>query len=72
MTLGDLFGGVVTAVLWVFLASVLFVVPAWLLWNWLMPTVFGLPKIGVVECFGMLLLARMLFGKTLKVNFRTD
>lgn len=33
-----------------------------LLWNWLMPAVFGLSRITYGEAFGMLLLARLLFG----------
>ena len=72
MTLGDLMNGIVVSAVWLILAAVLFVVPSWFLWNWLMPEIFGLPEIGFIECFGMLLLARMLFGKTLKVNFGTD
>ena len=72
MTLGDLMSGVVVSAVWLVLAAALFVVPSWFLWNWLMPEIFGLPEIGFIECFGMLLLARMLFGKTLKVNFGTD
>ncbi len=72
MTLGDLLSGVVVSAVWLILAAALFVVPSWFLWNWLMPEIFGLPEIGFIECFGMLLLARMLFGKTLKVNLETD
>ena len=72
MTLGDLVNGIVVSAVWLLLAAVLFVVPSWFLWNWLMPQIFGLPEIGFVECFGMLLLARMLFGKTLKMSFGTD
>ena len=72
MTLGDLVNGIVLSAVWLLLAAVLFVVPSWFLWNWLMPEIFGLPEIGFIECFGMFLLARMLFGKTLKVNFGTD
>jgi len=36
--------------------------PTWLLWNWLMPGVFGLPSISLVQAFGLLLLSGFLFG----------
>ncbi len=32
------------------------------LWNWLMPLVFGLKMIGYWEAFGILVLAKILFG----------
>lgn len=33
-----------------------------LLWNWLLPPLFGLPAIGVWQGFGLLALCRILFG----------
>jgi hypothetical protein len=33
-----------------------------LLWNWLMPVIFGLGKIGYWQAFGLILLAKILFG----------
>jgi hypothetical protein len=33
-----------------------------LLWNWLLPTLFGLPTITLWQAFGLLILSRMLFG----------
>jgi hypothetical protein len=32
------------------------------LWNWLMPALFRLPSITLVQTFGLLLLSRILFG----------
>lgn len=32
------------------------------LWNWLMPTLFGLPAINLLQTFGLLLLSKILFG----------
>lgn len=32
------------------------------LWNWLMPKIFGLPTLTITETFGLLLLAKILFG----------
>tara|TARA_B110000196_G_scaffold295613_1_gene285410 strand:- start:130 stop:447 length:318 start_codon:yes stop_codon:yes gene_type:complete len=28
-------------------------IPLWLLWNWLMPHIFGLPAINILEAFGL-------------------
>ncbi len=33
-----------------------------LLWNWLTPALFGLPRIGFVQALGLFLLCRVLFG----------
>jgi len=33
-----------------------------LLWNWLMPTIFGLPLLSYWQSAGILVLARLLFG----------
>lgn len=32
------------------------------LWNWLMPTIFGLPLITYWQAFGLIILAKILFG----------
>lgn len=32
------------------------------LWNWLMPELFGLPKIGFLQAWGLFLLSKILFG----------
>ncbi|HUP04282.1 MAG TPA: hypothetical protein VMU19_09850 [Bryobacteraceae bacterium] len=33
-----------------------------LLWNWLMPALFALPRIGYWQAWGLLLLCKLLFG----------
>lgn len=38
--------------------------PLMLLWNWLMPIVFGLPTLTFWQAVGMNFLASILFGKT--------
>ena len=35
--------------------------PAWILWNWLMPIIFGLPKITIWQSFGLIALAHCIF-----------
>ena len=49
------------------LAIILFGGPLMVLWNWLMPTIFGLPEIGFWQACGLQLLATILF-KTTKIN----
>ncbi len=34
-----------------------------LLWNWLMPAVFGLPPVNFWQALGLLLLSRIFFGR---------
>lgn len=34
-----------------------------LLWNWLMPGIFGLASIGYLKAFGLYLMSRILFDK---------
>jgi len=40
---------------------VLLALPTMLLWNWLMPEIFGLTKIGFWESLGLLFLTSFLF-----------
>ncbi len=37
---------------------------AMVLWNWLVPTLFGLPAIGFWQALGLLVLSRILFGRS--------
>ncbi|MBN2207166.1 MAG: hypothetical protein JW742_07165 [Candidatus Aminicenantes bacterium] len=50
--------GVAFAVLFAFLFGLVVKV----LWNWLMPPLFGLGTIGYWQAFGLVLLAKLLFG----------
>jgi hypothetical protein len=56
--LGIAIGGLALAVLFGFIFG-------WfvqLLWNWLMPTIFGLKEIGFWQGFGLVVQAKLLFG----------
>lgn len=46
---------------WIAIAALLGVV-VMLLWNWLIPPIFGLAAIGYWQALGLFLLARILFG----------
>ena len=50
------------------LAVILFGAPLMVLWNWLMPTIFGIPEIGFWQACGLQLLATILFKPTIKTN----
>ena len=51
------------------LAMILFGGPLMILWNWLMPTIFGLTKITFWQACGLQLLATILFKST---SFKTN
>jgi hypothetical protein len=46
-------------VLWTLLVTL----PVQLLWNWLCPTLFGLPKISFFQTMGLLLLVNFIFNR---------
>lgn len=55
---GWIIGGIALAVIFAFIFGY-FVM---LLWNWIMPVLFGLPEIDYWIAFGIILLARLIFG----------
>ena len=57
-----------TMPLGVLLIAVVFSVVIMLLWNWLMPTIFGLTAINFWQALGMLILSRILLGN-LRLKF---
>lgn len=46
----------------VVLVALLYMIPTWLLWNWLMPELFGLPKITIFQSLGLMMLSGCLFN----------
>jgi hypothetical protein len=42
--------------IWVIIVTL----PVQLLWNWLVPVIFGLPKLGFLQTAGLLVLANLL------------
>lgn len=55
---GMVIGGIALAIVFAFLFGY-FVM---MLWNWLMPTIFGLGEINYWMAFGIIILARLIFG----------
>ena len=51
-------------VLFVAVAIAVFSLVVMGLWNWLMPTLFGLPAISFWQALGLLVLSKILFGRS--------
>jgi hypothetical protein len=47
------------------LIALIISLPVWLLWNWLMPVIFGITKITLTQAFGILLLSNLLFKSSI-------
>ena len=47
-------------------------IPMCLLWNWLMPDIFGLPTINVIQAFGLQLLLTLLYPRSFSVGKKED
>ena len=47
-----------------FALSLLMALPTMWLWNWLVPSIFGLREVGLLEAFGLNLLSSMFFSHT--------
>jgi hypothetical protein len=50
------------------LACMLFGGPLMILWNWLMPTIFGLPYITFWQACGLQLMAALLFKSNINID----
>lgn len=44
----------------VFIVSFLYAIPVWLLWNWVVPVVFGLSKVTLIQAWGLAFLSSLL------------
>lgn len=55
-------GGIIAGLVIACLLAFVFGLVVMLLWNWLMPDIFNLPEIGYWQGFGLILLAKILFG----------
>ena len=49
------------AIALLFFVAALMSLPVMLLWDWLMPTIFGLPEITWLQAWGLLFLCGLLF-----------
>lgn len=53
--------GILVALFFIFGVSILFAIPVWLLWNWLMPIIFGVTKVSLLQAWGLTFLCSLLF-----------
>lgn len=63
-TLATIIGAVIFAAVIVVAFAALLSLPVLLLWNWLMPAIFGLPAITWPQAWGLLVLCGFLFKST--------
>lgn len=42
---------------------VIAVIPAYFLWNWIVPDIFSLPKIGLFQMLGLIILVQCIISK---------
>ena len=61
MTVAETIGYIVLGALIIIGGALLFMFPTMWLWNWLMPSIFGLRTINLWESLGLLLLTGFLF-----------
>ena len=59
---------ILTALLVVVVVAIFVSVPTMLLWNWLMPVIFGLSTITWLQALGLCLLCSILFKSSGKLN----
>lgn len=60
-TLWNLVTELAALVIFITMNAVLLALPTMLLWNWVMPSIFGLPSIGFFKALGLNLLCGVLF-----------
>lgn len=58
------FGLCLAGVLMLTLLALLLSVPVYFLWNWLMPAIFGLKEITLLQALGLMILSNFLFKST--------
>jgi len=52
------------------IAALVFAMPIWVLWNWLMPSIFGVNEISIFQAFGLLLLAKLLVKSNISIDIK--
>jgi len=57
----NILGVLMMTAFFIFVSALLYALPVWLIWNYLMPKLFGLDPIGIIDAFLLNLLAGILF-----------
>jgi hypothetical protein len=58
----------ITAIIVFFTVGLALSIPLCLLWNWLMPYIFGLPKLNVLQTFGLSILISLLSPRKMNLG----
>lgn len=61
-------GAVLAALVIAFVVSVLLALPIKWLWNWLIPSIFGLRTISVLEAWGLSMLVKLIWPGSTKTD----
>jgi hypothetical protein len=67
-SLGKVVGGVLSILLILIVVCVFLALPTMLLWNWLMPEIFGVKEVGFFQALGLNLLSGILFKSTMSTK----
>lgn len=57
----NFFGVLLITGFFIFVSALLYALPVWIIWNYLMPRLFGLPNLNILDAFLLNLLAGILF-----------
>ena len=63
---------ILTAVVTFVVVGLVASIPMCLLWNWLMPHIFGLPTISIVQSFGLQLLLTLLYPRPIEFGNKDE
>ena len=66
----EIFGNFVLGVLYILIAAIILGGIVMLLWNWLIPVIFGLGTINFVQGWGLAVLSGILFKNSSVVQFK--
>jgi hypothetical protein len=66
--INPVFTSIVGLLLVIFMFALIAAIPIWLLWNWLMPEIFGLPQISLLEALGISIFSGILFKSSGKME----
>jgi hypothetical protein len=62
----NVIAGIFTLILYLFVMAAIMSLPVMLLWDWLMPTIFGLGEITWFQAWGLMFLCGLLFKNSSK------
>lgn len=64
------FLALITSVVVTIISAIIFGTIVMLVWNWIVPDIFGLTKITLLQAWGLTLLIRLLLDGKISINFK--